>query len=240
MSEPIINSVSPFMTEMEKYRNDQSQYNLVHFNKRKQSYLMDMIRLINNNSSLNLQLLSVINYFNICTKLNAAQAMYLIDSGANINIQRKYFLPYSTILIEACKYFMLELVNNLIDHNVDLNLTDFRKRTALIYTCRSVNSQNGFKCIESLINAGADPDIQDSDGMTALMYAINNKCVRYAHPTIITLLKSSNILISDKKGYTVYDHYVKNSHKKIKLSDHDILVLKGDASYINVKSARCI
>lgn len=243
VSHTIINNTSPIMIEIEK--------NLIRpkiFNAHQKHYFAKMGELINGNSSANLQLRYVIKYFKVCPKINAKQTMYLIDSGANVNLNCDliWYDRKTTILHEATKFFMFDLIEYLINHNADPNIQDYRGQTALIRACRGVNSQNGFKCIELLLNAGADPDIQDNHGKTALMFMVEKTIIRYANPVIISLIKSSDVSIRDTSGKTAYECYEKNKNdimyyddqKIINFSDYDILVLKGESSYTKIKSAR--
>lgn len=50
----------------------------------------------------------------------------------------------------------------------DINETDFKKRTALMYTCIN-NRPEMFKI---LLEKGANPHLQNSDGLTALTFAV--------------------------------------------------------------------
>lgn len=90
-----------------------------------------------------------------------------IESG--IDIDREYItLRSMTILMYACVYDCIFLVELLIGLGVIVNKVDYRGMTALMH----VSYRDYTECGELLCNAGADIDIRDNSGKSALDYAM--------------------------------------------------------------------
>jgi len=80
---------------------------------------------------------------------------------------------------------MNDLIKLLADEQVDINwyLNDEHHSTVLIYTCRQEAAWNHSGLALLLLNAGANVDIKDRDGNTALIFASYND-----HPEVVKFL----------------------------------------------------
>lgn len=111
--------------------------------------------------------------------------------------------------------------------------------------------ENGFQIpLELFINDELNPNIQDEDGKTALMYAMSSRdFIRNNNPLIDKLIDLSDLTLKDKQGKSIDDHAiitesnydtkgpqdtVKSSHKSI-FSEHTNKQLMSLRS--NVKAA---
>lgn len=93
-------------------------------------------------------------------------AIWLIKNGADANVQ----LLNSSPLYVAIKEGRLELLDLLLNKGVDIDAKcGSNMETSLI---RTINNSM-LDVAEKLIDAGADPNIQDSSGNTALIYSMN-------------------------------------------------------------------
>lgn len=121
----------------------------------------------------------IIQFPNLLDKKNESGRTILMD------------VCYSNICIET----KLDIVSYLISCNADLNLTDSNENyTALMFACIDPNEGNDL-IVKMLLGAGADPDILNINGETALMiackYTNNINCIN-----IIELLIKSNCNIN--------------------------------------------
>jgi ankyrin repeat protein len=82
------------------------------------------------------------------------------------------------------------------DHNMHRNLPT----TPLMIATDSFNVEK----VKSLLDQGADPNLKNSDGDTALLLAIRWRHGEYVHTDIVKLLldHGADINIQDKYGYT--------------------------------------
>jgi len=138
-----------------------------------QSSLTEVKRCIKNGIDVNFQYdlgVTVLMYASYNGEIEIVK--YLIDNGANINLQSKHDGKYGfSALTEASRNGHIEVVKYLIDNGADINLQINYGYTALIEA-----SRNGhIEVIKYLIDNGADINIQDRSGKTALIYATDNK-----------------------------------------------------------------
>ena len=74
-----------------------------------------------------------------------------------------------------------EALETIINHDVDVNITNKNNRTALMKACTMRNTN----AINVLLRAGADPNITDNDGNTSLHHAVEGGCSKDVLETII-------------------------------------------------------
>lgn len=95
-----------------------------------------------------------------------------------------------TPLHVACNNGQDVVVDVLLQHKVGLNPLNNKGQTPLHY---AAFSHHGALCMELLVKAGADPNVQDSDGRTALhMTALHGFYLRTE--TLISHGKNSSLL----------------------------------------------
>ena len=86
----------------------------------------------------------------------------LVEHGANTNIQGK---DGNTALIHAAKELCEDILNTLLDGGANPIITNDNGSTALTV------GANSLKCVQMLIEAGADVNSMDKYGQTALIHA---------------------------------------------------------------------
>ncbi len=143
-------------------------------------------------------------------------AKQLINAYADLNIQDKEGM---TPFMIAVQYGFSEVVQDMMnfvnivqqrEHNqepINFDIQDKLKRTALIINC-----YKGYSCCSSvtklLIDAGANVNLQDSTGSTALMYA----CDKHQDISVGLLISASaNIDLLDSRGNTALMRAANNS-----------------------------
>jgi hypothetical protein len=100
----------------------------------------------------------------------------LINNGQDINAVDEYGYPLIlNVLTEGSgrvdKYELLKL---LIEKKANVNATDKYKNTALHVLCRKNEGDNDQLMVQLLIDNGADPALQNDDGLTPLKMAKKN------------------------------------------------------------------
>ena len=111
---------------------------------------------------------SVTALMTACHKGNTDEIQVLLNAGANSNIADAggdTWLHYA-----AENYQCKEVLQAIISHGVDVNVTNQKNVTALMTACQKGNKD----AINVLLNAGSDPNIADAGGDTWLHYAVRN------------------------------------------------------------------
>ncbi len=103
-------------------------------------------------------------------------------------------------------------VRHLIEFGADLNETGgFERRTALLEAaCRGNSGAMG-----ALLEAGADPDIGDSDGQTAIMRVIGASGETVLDDVRDLLAAGADPDRQDKRGWTALHHAVWRRHPQV-------------------------
>jgi len=102
-----------------------------------------------------------------CYRGNVDVALFLIEKANNLN----YISGDGTALMAAIMSGNTKIIDSLIDHKADLNLSDAQGKTALIYA----TFFNKTEIAKKLLKAGANKTLKDSDGKSALDFANANK-----------------------------------------------------------------
>ena len=99
-------------------------------------------------------------------------------------------------------YNQLPQLLRFIAHGTDINTrVGTQKLTALIHTAKSSSLSDDR--INDLLLAGANPNLQDSSGKTALIHAtLNNKCCAVTH----LIHYGANPLLKDSQGKSALDY----------------------------------
>ena len=144
-----------------------------------------------------------------------------------INKQDRHF---RSALMKACIYSQVECVKHLLSNKANPDLRDCDHNTALLRaidnTCRTYDNhyniidntfiKEPYQCIELLLQYGANPDLLDLDGNTALIKC----CIRkYNDYTKLLLRYNANVnVINPQSGQTalMYTSY-RNNYKIVKL-----------------------
>jgi ankyrin repeat protein len=105
-----------------------------------------------------------------------------------------------TPLMEACRYAHPQIVYELLKSGEKntINNRDSTGMTALIWACKTMYKMPDpmamAEIVSQLINAGADVNVQDNTGWTALMYAVGRNC----SGAVQELLNADSIKIDSK------------------------------------------
>lgn len=85
--------------------------------------------------------------------------------------------------------------------------------TILMMACKLL-SQRGQDIADNLVSLGANPDIQDTDGRTALMHAVGRNA--YSRSSVLILANANaDLYIQDNNGYTALMLAVQNGKQQI-------------------------
>lgn len=144
-------------------------------------------------------------FFNIARKGTVVEARQWISEKPNsVNEINQYgFSP----LILACYSGNIEMVIFLIDNKADINLLS-SEGTALMAATVKGNT----KMTALLLKNGANPDLTNEAGISALMYAVQFKNI-----SIIKLLlqHNANKLLLDKEGRSAFEYAVFTKNEEI-------------------------
>lgn len=129
--------------------------------------------------------------------------LLLLKYGANPNVIFIDDLYKETPLILSASWNRAEVLNALLHaKEINLNMQNKDGETALMLASKA--SHNSI--IKSLLDAGADPNIQDAThGYTALHYAITNNSPHIDETVRLLLEGGANHLIKDKYERTALD-----------------------------------
>ncbi len=103
-----------------------------------------------------------------------------------------------TPVMDAILYSSTNIVTFLLDHKLDVNLSDERGWTALMYAAMDVR-KNNLEKVNLLIKHGANLDYQAEDGTTALMLAVKNNQTAIVSELIN---KGATINLQDKESHS--------------------------------------
>ncbi len=96
----------------------------------------------------------------------------LLDKGADPDL----FFDGRSALMQCIKYKNIRAFQLLLDHSVDVNLTNHRLHTALFYVAKYGTPE----LARALLDAGADPEAVDQAGLNPFQFAVRNKNVPVA------------------------------------------------------------
>lgn len=136
---------------------------------------------------------------------NIALVKRLVKRGASLESTDKNGYP---LLMSMCTNWLdifpeqdQEIFNFLISKGALVNAVHNEHGYTALHTAAMYDCGN---YVESLLNAGADQNIQDNLGLTALMQAIRFGSSEIARTLVVTA--SSNLSIRDNKGFTAMRH----------------------------------
>ncbi|KAL8597549.1 hypothetical protein ACOMHN_033420 [Nucella lapillus] len=98
----------------------------------------------------------------------------LIQYGADVNVNNEdssYVYGPSTALHWACQHGMVQTVSLLIQHQADVTTTTSNGQTALHFACQCTSHTTSADVTRNLLQAGADVNTQDEDGVTPFLEA---------------------------------------------------------------------
>ena len=104
-----------------------------------------------------------------CDKRNADAVHVLLNAGADPNISSNFEgnEGYTCLMFAVGTGCRKEIVQALVDNGANVNATDKKGQTALMYACSTGNAN----AISIILNAGADPNIANAGGATCLYNA---------------------------------------------------------------------
>lgn len=144
---------------------------------------------------------------------NYEAAKLLLKNRASVNDINEYGSIALNIAVRRGKKEDVDntIIHSLLDHGSNTKLIRSKNyRNALMLACKNSENENNCETIKMLINYGANPNVQDKNGITALMIACRKSNYGFAK---ILLENSKNIDINmyDHKGLTALMHACINS-----------------------------
>lgn len=132
--------------------------------------------------------------FDYCKK-NHKYKMINIIVNHNININSKNE-EGDTLLIIACRYSHVAIVNTLITFKADANIKNNNGDSALLVLCSSYRPN--WMVMSSLYHARADVNLKNNNGETALMkLCMYNNCYNMQASSLILRKADINLLSND-------------------------------------------
>ncbi|MFC6268453.1 ankyrin repeat domain-containing protein [Frigoriflavimonas asaccharolytica] len=143
--------------------------------------------------------------FDVARNGTVAEMQALMDIN-NDTINTKNNNGFSPLLL-ACYRGNTDVAEFLIDHvkNIDEMSPEGTALVASIF-------KGDQKLSELLLKKGANPDVQNGEGITALMYAVQNQ-----NEDLVKLLLryKTNIKLKDKQDKTAFEYAVFSKNKNI-------------------------
>ncbi|KAG4094793.1 ankyrin [Neocallimastix lanati (nom. inval.)] len=154
-------------------------------------------------------------------------------NGQDLGYLKKFVNEFNETVIEARvnKYKLFEKVlNHKLFYNV---IAEFRKSDVLIRACKKVNK----KAVEWLLTMNIDPNVQDENGMTALMHAAEHVSTDFA---VSKLLNEKSVNMVDNNGNNVLFHATNAPDilKKLLKSRVNVNYLNNDGENVLLYSCR--
>ena len=129
-----------------------------------------------------------------CVDMNEDAINVLLNAGADPNIaDDKGATCIHHAVFESCSKNVLEII---VNHGRDVNVTNKNNRTALLLACKEGNKD----IINLLLNAGADPNIIDANGATCIHYAVVEGCSKDVLEIIVN--HGADVNATDKNHVT--------------------------------------
>ena len=131
---------------------------------------------------------------------------FLLFNGADINKSADGLYPLDKAIdfeLARNDYDEFVLLNLLVKAGIDLNV-DRGDGQSYLLICIEYNEDNSLKLAEALIKSGADVNLQDDSGMTALMYAAQSDANLSLLNELIDADADRNL--KDNNGRTAYSY----------------------------------
>lgn len=146
------------------------------------------------------------NIFDLARKGSKNEIIVFFESHKQVNCNE--INPHGfTPLIMACYYNNKEAVLSFLERNVELDYIS-PEGTALM----AVAVKGNVELAELLLTNGANPDLTNDEGITALMYAVqfeNKKLVE------LLLYHNANKKLLDKNGISAFEYAIKTKNEDI-------------------------
>lgn len=117
-------------------------------------------------------------------------------------------------LFEAIQHGRYRQTVLILEAGVDIDGRNDKGQTPLMITCQNMeDAKNRTKFVKLFMDTGANPNVQDWDGLTALMYAVmngNNEVV-----AVLIENKRTDVTIQDSEGNTALMHAASRGHGDI-------------------------
>lgn len=115
------------------------------------------------------------------TNGHTAVVQALCDAGANVNVQDG---DGHTALMFAVKGSHLATAEFLLENGADVNIQSKKQRISALIVAAAIGN---IEVVQLLLDHGADTDLAEIDGSTAL-----DRARQYGHPAVVALLESTS------------------------------------------------